>query len=235
MSPAPGHSRALPNAYWHTDGLKGFADPYRRFRDAKRTAGCGPACPVVWEGPGRARPLPDSEGGPASQDAGPTRREQPPASRPADYPFRTRPATHVGAGRLNRALRRYLGHRSPKGGRGATGCRFGQLHRRAATVAVSRLATCRCSRDSLGRDLRSRFRRCVWLGRSRGPICPVGGSARCHDQRRRRGPVWCGGAAMSAEIALAGLLRRRGARPGSVLPRGRWQHTRRGPRSPRLG
>ena len=28
------------------------ADPYRRFRDATRTAGCGPACPVVWEAPG---------------------------------------------------------------------------------------------------------------------------------------------------------------------------------------
>jgi len=26
--------RALPNAYWHTTtGLKGFADPYRRFRE----------------------------------------------------------------------------------------------------------------------------------------------------------------------------------------------------------
>ena len=44
--------RALPNAYWNTLGLAGFSDPYRRFRDAMRTAGCGPACPVVWEGPG---------------------------------------------------------------------------------------------------------------------------------------------------------------------------------------
>ena len=44
--------RTLPNAYWTNQGLKGFADPYRRFRDAKRTAGCGPACPVVWEAPG---------------------------------------------------------------------------------------------------------------------------------------------------------------------------------------
>jgi group II intron reverse transcriptase/maturase len=44
--------RALPNAYWANLGLKGFADPYRRFRDATRTAGCGPARPVVWEGPG---------------------------------------------------------------------------------------------------------------------------------------------------------------------------------------
>jgi len=44
--------RALPNAYWTSQGLKGFTDPYRRFRDAKRTAGCGPARPVVWEAPG---------------------------------------------------------------------------------------------------------------------------------------------------------------------------------------
>jgi RNA-directed DNA polymerase len=31
-------SRALPNAYWVDHGLRGFADPYRRFRDATRTA-----------------------------------------------------------------------------------------------------------------------------------------------------------------------------------------------------
>ncbi len=45
-------NRALPNAYWSELGLQGFSNPYRRFRDAMRTAGCGPACPVVWEGPG---------------------------------------------------------------------------------------------------------------------------------------------------------------------------------------
>jgi hypothetical protein len=46
-------NRGLPNVYWADLGLKGFSDPYRRFRDATRTAGCGgPACPVVWEGPG---------------------------------------------------------------------------------------------------------------------------------------------------------------------------------------
>jgi RNA-directed DNA polymerase len=45
-------STTLTNAYWTSHGLHGFTDPYRRFRDAKRTAGCGPACPVVWEGPG---------------------------------------------------------------------------------------------------------------------------------------------------------------------------------------
>jgi RNA-directed DNA polymerase len=44
--------RALPNAYWTSHGLKGFTDPYRRFRDAERTAGCGPARPVVWRAPG---------------------------------------------------------------------------------------------------------------------------------------------------------------------------------------
>jgi RNA-directed DNA polymerase len=45
-------NRALPNAYRADLGLAGFSDPYRRFRDATRTAGCGPARPVVWEGPG---------------------------------------------------------------------------------------------------------------------------------------------------------------------------------------
>ena len=45
-------TRALPNAYWQQQGLQGFSDPYRRFRDAMRTARCGPACRVVWEGPG---------------------------------------------------------------------------------------------------------------------------------------------------------------------------------------
>ena len=44
--------RALPNAYRADLGLKGFSDPYRRFRDATRTARCGPARQVVWEGPG---------------------------------------------------------------------------------------------------------------------------------------------------------------------------------------
>jgi group II intron reverse transcriptase/maturase len=44
--------RALPNAYWANLGLQGFTLPYRRLRDAERTAGCGPARPVVWEAPG---------------------------------------------------------------------------------------------------------------------------------------------------------------------------------------
>jgi RNA-directed DNA polymerase len=44
--------RAMPDAYWNQQGLTGFAEPYRRLRDTTRTAGCGPARPVVWEGPG---------------------------------------------------------------------------------------------------------------------------------------------------------------------------------------
>jgi len=42
----------LTAAHWRSLGLHGFSDPYRRFRDATRTAGCGPARPVVWEGRG---------------------------------------------------------------------------------------------------------------------------------------------------------------------------------------
>ena len=45
-------SRALAVAYWQQMDLAGFLDPYRQLRDALRTAGCGPACPVAWEGPG---------------------------------------------------------------------------------------------------------------------------------------------------------------------------------------
>ena len=52
-SPAPGHSLSrCPTATGPHIGLQGFSDPYRRFRDAKRTAGCGPARPVVWGAPG---------------------------------------------------------------------------------------------------------------------------------------------------------------------------------------
>ena len=40
---SPVLASALPNAYWAKLGLEGFLDPYRRFRDAKRTARCGPA------------------------------------------------------------------------------------------------------------------------------------------------------------------------------------------------
>ena len=44
--------RALPTAYWTDLGLQGFTISFHRFRDATRTAGCGPARPVVWEAPG---------------------------------------------------------------------------------------------------------------------------------------------------------------------------------------
>jgi group II intron reverse transcriptase/maturase len=44
-------TRALPNAYWQEQGLHGVSEPYHRLRETLRTAGCGPACPVVWEGP----------------------------------------------------------------------------------------------------------------------------------------------------------------------------------------
>jgi len=39
--------RTLTNGYWTSHGLRGFSDPYRRFRDATRTARCGPARRVV--------------------------------------------------------------------------------------------------------------------------------------------------------------------------------------------
>lgn len=39
-------STTLTNAYWNSHRLQGSLDPYCRFRDAKRTAGCGPACPA---------------------------------------------------------------------------------------------------------------------------------------------------------------------------------------------
>jgi group II intron reverse transcriptase/maturase len=44
--------QALPKAYWADLGLQGFSDPYRRFREATRTARCGPARRVVWGAPG---------------------------------------------------------------------------------------------------------------------------------------------------------------------------------------
>jgi RNA-directed DNA polymerase len=44
-------SGTLTGAHWRELGLAGFTDPYRRLRDAKRAARCGPACRVAWEGP----------------------------------------------------------------------------------------------------------------------------------------------------------------------------------------
>ncbi len=52
ISSSPILHRALPTAYWTDQGLEGFLEPYRRFRDAKRTARCGPARRVVWGAPG---------------------------------------------------------------------------------------------------------------------------------------------------------------------------------------
>jgi len=48
ISSSPILHRALPTAYWADQGLEGFREPYRRLRDAKRTARCGPARRVVW-------------------------------------------------------------------------------------------------------------------------------------------------------------------------------------------
>ncbi len=40
-------NRAMPDAYWRSLGLIGFTESYDRVRESLRTAGCGPACPVV--------------------------------------------------------------------------------------------------------------------------------------------------------------------------------------------
>jgi group II intron reverse transcriptase/maturase len=42
--------RALPNRYWADLGLVSISERVRRLREHWRTAGCGPARPVVWEG-----------------------------------------------------------------------------------------------------------------------------------------------------------------------------------------
>lgn len=39
--------RAMPTAHWQSLGLVGFTQSYRHVRESLRTAGCGPACPVV--------------------------------------------------------------------------------------------------------------------------------------------------------------------------------------------
>ena len=38
----------MRNGHWTALGLQRFSEPYRRFRDAKRTAESGTAPPVVW-------------------------------------------------------------------------------------------------------------------------------------------------------------------------------------------
>ncbi len=52
VSGSPILTRALPIAYWAALGLVSINDRVRRLWDLWRTAGCGPARPVVWEGPG---------------------------------------------------------------------------------------------------------------------------------------------------------------------------------------
>jgi hypothetical protein len=47
---APSRPRPIPTG--GEQGLAGFTDRCRRLRDAERTAWCGRACQVVWEGPG---------------------------------------------------------------------------------------------------------------------------------------------------------------------------------------
>jgi len=50
LSGSPPLQRAMPNRYWTDLGLVSLSDRVRRLRDLWRTAGCGPARPVVWEG-----------------------------------------------------------------------------------------------------------------------------------------------------------------------------------------
>ena len=52
LSGSPVLQRALPIRYWTDLGLVGLGDRTRRLREHWRTAGCGPARPVVWEGAG---------------------------------------------------------------------------------------------------------------------------------------------------------------------------------------
>jgi hypothetical protein len=50
VSGSPVLGRAWPNAYWTDLGLVPLGTRIARLRKHWRTAGCGPACPVVWEG-----------------------------------------------------------------------------------------------------------------------------------------------------------------------------------------
>jgi RNA-directed DNA polymerase len=50
MSGSAPLTRALPNRYWTELGLVSISERARRLWDLWRTAGCGPARPVVWEG-----------------------------------------------------------------------------------------------------------------------------------------------------------------------------------------
>jgi hypothetical protein len=52
LSGSPVLARALPNRYWAYLGLMSLHDRAANLREHWRTAGCGPARPVVWEGSG---------------------------------------------------------------------------------------------------------------------------------------------------------------------------------------
>jgi group II intron reverse transcriptase/maturase len=52
MSGSPALQWAMPISYWTDLGLVPIGVRVRRLRAHWRTAGCGPACPVVWEGLG---------------------------------------------------------------------------------------------------------------------------------------------------------------------------------------
>jgi len=47
MAATPVVNEALSNAYWERHGLEGIVTCYHKLRSTRRTAGCGPACPVV--------------------------------------------------------------------------------------------------------------------------------------------------------------------------------------------
>jgi RNA-directed DNA polymerase len=62
---------SLPNAYWNRLGLKTLSQTWQRLNPtARRTAGCAPACPVVWEGRADLAPypIPGDLGGPWGQE-----------------------------------------------------------------------------------------------------------------------------------------------------------------------
>jgi group II intron reverse transcriptase/maturase len=47
LSASPPVHQALSNAYWRSQGLLSITERYHQLRSTRRTAGCGPACPVV--------------------------------------------------------------------------------------------------------------------------------------------------------------------------------------------
>ena len=47
MAETPVVHMALSKAFWRTQGLRTLTDYYHQLHVPRRTAGCGPACPVV--------------------------------------------------------------------------------------------------------------------------------------------------------------------------------------------